>query len=282
MSRLVSFHPLTPEQSATVRANMGLVGMVAGRCARGNSELREDLIQEGAIGLAIATQRYEPGRGVKFSVYALYWIKARVYQHLMNMRPVRVATTGNQRKLFFTLRAAQHACPEASAEELAVKLKVLPRDVVEMDRRLATRMVDVEVDDLELPHSPHRPDEEFESQVLAREIRNRLELLALGARQIQILRHRLMAEEPETLGSLGGRLGVSRERVRQIETKLRVRLREVFADLHEAGALADHAPVRAREGSEEPARVYGRGAEAPVARDEVALGGEGDGVAAGQ
>jgi len=195
-----------------------------------------DLIQEGNVGLVQATKKFDPYRGVKFSYYAAYWIRAYVLKFIMdNWRLVKIGTTQAQRKLFFSLNKerklleGQGFNPEPKL--LAERLNVKEREVVEMGQRMDNWDVSLE--------SPVRSDSEdeqknflpsdgpgIESMVAGKEIKAKLgELIAilkdkLNDKERMILEKRLLTDEPLTLQTIADRFEISRERVRQIEVNL--------------------------------------------------------------
>lgn len=195
-----------------------------------------DLIQEGNVGLVQATKKFDPYRGVKFSYYAAYWIRAYVLKFIMdNWRLVKIGTTQAQRKLFFSLNKerklleGQGFNPEPKL--LAERLNVKEREVIEMGQRMDNWDVSLE--------SPVRSDSEdeqknflpaegpgIESMVAGKEIKAKLgELIAtlkdkLNDKERMILEKRLLTDEPLTLQNIADRFEISRERVRQIEVNL--------------------------------------------------------------
>jgi len=118
-----------PTIAATlVESHLRLVAKIARQCCS-RAALLPDLIQEGCLGLMRAVQKYDPGRGIRLSSYAAWWIRAFIYQHIMtNARMMRIATTFTQRKLFFNLnresvrleRAGKEALPKDIADSLGV------------------------------------------------------------------------------------------------------------------------------------------------------------------
>jgi RNA polymerase sigma-32 factor len=195
-----------------------------------------DLIQEGNVGLVQATKKFDPYRGVKFSYYAAYWIRAYVLKFIMdNWRLVKIGTTQAQRKLFFSLNKERKLLEgqgfEAEPKLLAERLNVKEREVVEMGQRMDNWDVSLE--------SPVRSDSEdeqknflpsdgpgIESMVAGKEIKAKLgELIAilkdkLNDKERMILEKRLLTDEPLTLQTIADRFEISRERVRQIEVNL--------------------------------------------------------------
>lgn len=204
-----------------------------------------DLVQEGNVGLLQAVQRYDPYQGVKLSTYAAYWIRAYILKYLLdNIRLVRLGTTRAQRKLFFRLnkekRALEREGFEVEPRLLAERLDVTEDDVRDMEHRLAEN--DLSID------APVSRDEgrgatfgDFlasaeagvEGQVADGELKSvfmeKVHAFAAAledARDRKIVAERILAEEPKTLQELGDELGITRERVRQLEARLVKRLRE--------------------------------------------------------
>jgi len=195
-----------------------------------------DLIQEGNVGLVQATKKFDPYRGVKFSYYAAYWIRAYVLKFIMdNWRLVKIGTTQAQRKLFFSLNKERKLLEsqgfKAEPKLLAERLNVKEREVIEMSQRMDNWDVSLE--------SPVRSDSDdeqknflpsngpgIESMVAGREVKVKLtELLEilkekLNDKERMILEKRLLTDEPLTLQNIADKFAISRERVRQIEVNL--------------------------------------------------------------
>ncbi|PID72826.1 MAG: RNA polymerase subunit sigma-70 [Desulfobulbus propionicus] len=212
-----------------------------------------DLIQEGNVGLVQATKKFDPYRGVKFSYYAAYWIRAYILKFIMdNWRLVKIGTTQAQRKLFFSLNKekklleAQGFKPEVKL--LAERLNVKESEVVEMGQRMDNWDVSLE--------APVRSDSEDEQKsflpqdgpgieeiVASDEMRERLmDILAglndkLNEKEQVILSTRLLSDEPRTLQTIADEFSISRERVRQIEANLLKKLRKLLEkempDIHD-------------------------------------------------
>ena len=195
-----------------------------------------DLIQEGNVGLVQATKKFDPYRGVKFSYYAAYWIRAYVLKFIMdNWRLVKIGTTQAQRKLFFSLNKERKLLEsqgfDAEPKLIAERLNVKEREVIEMGQRMDNWDVSLE--------SPVRSDSDdeqksflpsngpgIESTVAGKEIKVKLaELLdtlkeRLNDKERMILEKRLLTDEPLTLQNIADKFSISRERVRQIEVNL--------------------------------------------------------------
>ncbi len=225
-----------------VTANLRLVVKIAFEFARASKNVL-DLIQEGNVGLMEAVKNFDPYRGIRFPSYAVWWVRAYIYRYLINnWRLVKIGTTQAQRKLFFNLRKETERLEAqgfaAQPKQLAQRMGVKESEVREMQERMSqsevsldqpasggdddTRLIDV------LPDRENNPEEaatEDEWREFAHERVAEFEA-TLRDKELKIFRARLLAENPETLQEIGARFGISRERVRQIETRLKKRLKE--------------------------------------------------------
>ncbi len=239
-----------------VTANLRLVVKLAYEYRRAYKNIM-DLIQEGNIGLMQAVKRYDPYRGVKLSSYAAWWIRAYILRFILNnWRLVKLGTTQAQRKLFFNLNkekaklAAMGIEPEAA--EIAKRLGVEEKEVIDMDRRLSSgeASLDAPVGDSDgravsrldmMPSMNSGPDVAFEQEEMGALVKERLAEFrkTLKGKDVVIFDKRMAADEPLTLQELGDEFGISRERVRQLEArlthKLRIYLKQEFGDAVEAG-----------------------------------------------
>lgn len=193
-----------------------------------------DLIQEGNVGLMKAVKRFDPERGVRLVSFAVHWIKAEIHEYIIrNWRPVKVATTKAQRKLFFNLRSmrpdGQTLDPE-QVDHIARELNVRREDVSEMEVRLSGRDMSLEnQDDDDDSYAPiaYLSDEgrQEPTRVLERAARDQLQssglssaLEALDPRSRRIVEARWLQDDGgATLHELAQEFGVSAERIRQIE-----------------------------------------------------------------
>jgi RNA polymerase sigma-32 factor len=239
-----------------ITANLRLVVKIAQEYRRAHRNLL-DLIQEGNVGLIQAVQRYDPFRGVKLSTYAAWWIRAYILKFILaNWRIVRIGTTQAQRRLFFNLRRERDRMEklgvETDSRSLATALDVSETDVVEMERRLAASEMSLDAPvrseglsgrtqgDLVPASAAGRPDLQVENGEFQELLRAKLETFGAGLhdRELQIFRRRLLADQPTTLEQLGADHGVSRERARQIEERLKKKLRQ-FLENELGDSLAD-------------------------------------------
>lgn len=219
-----------------------------------------DLISEGNIGLMRAVKKFEPDRGFRLATYAMWWIKASLNEFVLNSwSMVKIGTLAAQKKLFFNLRRIKSRLRLLEAGDLAPEhvatiareLDVDERDVVAMNRRMAgrdsslnipvgeggTEIQDLMADETDNQETAYGKHEEMsKGRVL---IARALDTLTEREREVFI--ERRLRDEPLTLEELGGRYGVSRERIRQIEVKAFEKVR----DLVQAGFLPAPMPARA-------------------------------------
>jgi len=203
-----------------------------------------DLIQEGNVGLMRAVQKFDPSHGVKFTSYAGYWIRAYILKFIMdNCRLVKIGTTQAQRKLFYRLNKEKMILEsqgiEPSTEALSQRMQVKGREVEEMGQRLDNSEVSLETPGSAGGESTQKVflsaaglgvEEEVADQEFRQWLRGKIDTFkdTLNGRERVILVERLLADEPRTLTDIAEQFGVSRERIRQIESGLLDKLRELL------------------------------------------------------
>ncbi|KAB2702770.1 MULTISPECIES: RNA polymerase factor sigma-32 [Brucella] len=238
-------------------AHMRLVISMAGRFRKFKLPMN-DLIQEGYVGLLEAAARFDPEREVRFSTYASWWIRASMQDYILrNWSIVRGGTSSAQKALFFNLRRLRSKLAQSDdnmtkAEmyrEISDQLGVSTSDVEIMDSRLsgpdsslsapvnneesgAARRMDFLVDD-------HPLQDEVAESSIDMERRNQwlnVALDTLNERELHIIRERRLDDDGVTLEALGEKLGISKERVRQIESRAMEKLKIALLSQHELAA----------------------------------------------
>ncbi len=212
-----------------------------------------DLIQEGNIGLLQAAARFEPARELRFSTYAIWWIRSAMQDYILrNWSIVRTGTTASQKTLFFNLRrlrariagaTGETSLSEVSRALIAKELGVPLHDVRAMERRLsgggdqslnAPLAVDGDDDAMDfLPDERPNPEDVVislkDSATRSKWLNHALE--QLDARERAIIKARNLHERDVTLEQLGKKLGVSKERVRQLEARAMAKLKATLLRL---------------------------------------------------
>jgi RNA polymerase sigma-32 factor len=242
-------------------AHMRLVIALAARF-RNYGLSMPDLIQEGHVGLLEAAARFEPEREVRFSTYATWWIRASIQDHILrNWSIVRGGTSSAQKALFFNLRrlraritqaAGSGASQDAVYAEIAVAVGVSKNDVATMAARLSgpDTSLNAPLSDQDtggasdrmdfLIDTKPRPDQVAEEQIdgdrRTRWLRQALSVLS--DREARIIRERRLQDDASTLESLGEKLGISKERVRQIENRALEKLKQALLSSHPDAAAA--------------------------------------------
>ena len=243
------------DQDALHRITMAHMRLVIAMAAkfRGFVLPMSDLVQEGHVGLLEAAARFDPEREVRFSTYATWWIRASIQDYVLrNWSIVRGGTSSTQKALFFNLRRLRARLSVGGEmltsadmyKRISDTLGVSSADVEMMDARLSgadtslnaplsTENENASRQDFLISEEPG-PDELAEGTI---DDERRSEWLhaALGTlneRELRIIRERRLRDTGATLESLGEKLGISKERVRQIEGRALEKLRTALLEAH--------------------------------------------------
>ncbi|MCL2331246.1 MAG: RNA polymerase factor sigma-32 [Proteobacteria bacterium] len=220
-----------------------------------------DLIASGNLGLMQALQKFDPEKGFRFSTYAMFWIRAEIYETILsNWSMAKIGTSANQKRVFFNLSRAKRALGimdnNLSADQtraLAEYLDVPETDVSRMSTRMSARDLSLNApvrdasDSSDVLSNMADSADGIEETIEAMEFRrNARELLAkhmadLSERDREILRARRLSDPALTLEQLSEKYGISRERVRQIEERAYAKLRNAI--------LAETAAAKPRGGT---------------------------------
>lgn len=227
--------------NALVEASLPFVIRIAKEYRRWGVPL-EDLIQQGNLGLLRAAAKYDPSKECRLVTYAVYWIRAEIREYVIrSYRIVRLGTTRTERRALRSFRRTGVESVEDLAESSGMPLArcqmlwpLLSQGDVSLDATFDDQSSALD----RMPGTRESPEDEV---ARAREISGVREVLsaalaALGPRERRIIEARMLADEPITLEELGSEMGVSKERVRQLEVRARERLRT---------ALAAYEPVAA-------------------------------------
>lgn len=235
-----------------ITAYMRLAISMAGKFRRYGAPMG-DLIQEASLGLMKAAEKFDPDRGVRFSTYAVWWIKASIQDYVMrNWSLVRTGSTSSQKSLFFNMRRIQARFEREAeaqgvtldratlAQKIAQELGVSVADVEMMDGRLSGSDFSLDASQSSdedgrtwvetLADDAETGQEQIEIMHDADLLRHWLTdaMMTLSARERFIVQERKLREDPRTLESLGEELGLSKERVRQLEAAAFGKMRRVL------------------------------------------------------
>ncbi len=204
-----------------------------------------DLIQEGNVGLMMAVRKYNPYKGIRLISYAVWWIRAYIQNYILSAWSlVKIGTTKAQRKLFYGLRKTKEALLRLTGNDsdvaaMADSLHVSDQDVIDMDQRMKGEVsLDMEIAEsdsltlLETIADQRSNQEELlgeyqQGSLLKQHISKALD--GLNEKERFIVEHRITSDSPLTLQDIADHFSISRERVRQIEERLLVKLRNVLS-----------------------------------------------------
>lgn len=210
----------------------------------------QDLISEGNVGMLLAIKNFNPDMGFRFSTYAVWWIKASIKEYIMkSWSLVKIGTTRAQRRLFFSLRKLKRQFLKGSSSylnhsqmvKLAEKQGVSAKDIASMESRLNKKDFSLNTiirrdDGKQEEWQNWLPDTTKNQEVLfaeKEELQNKKKKLTdalkkLNKREADIIKKRHLCERPMTLENIGREYGLSRERIRQIESKAFKKLQDVL------------------------------------------------------
>ena len=239
-----------------INSHVRLVVKIASRF-RGYGLPTADLIQEGSVGLLEAAKRFDAERQVRFSTYATWWILAAIQEYVVrNSSVVRIGTTPAQKSLFFNLRrlrakligATGTVMSDADRKTIAGQLRVPLAAVERMeahfsgpDRSLNATVGQDDADELQdfLVDGEPTPEENV-TRLHDHRTQKKWLRQALGEltpREREVISRRFLTEDRTTLADIGRTYGVTKERIRQIESKALAKLRDALSDRVESGRL---------------------------------------------
>ncbi len=201
-----------------------------------------DLIQEGNVGLLKAVKNYDPEKGARVAYYASWWIRSYILKYILdNFRLIKIGTTQVQRKLFFNLMKEKEGLEKqgfaADSKILAERLDVTEAEINDMSQRLAHSELSVDVPiggdgdgplHIDLLRDGSKPvDEALSDHEIKDALLDKLEVFSktLNTREFKIFQERLVADMPKTLQEIADEYGITRERVRQIEERIKEKLK---------------------------------------------------------
>lgn len=226
-----------------VTSNLRLVFKIALEFQRTWMNNLLDLVQEGNVGLMQAVKKFDPYRGTRLSSYASFWIKAYILKFILdNWRLVKIGKTQAERKLFFNLYKEKERLSQLGYDPgpklIAQRLNVTEEEVIKMDQRLGSWEVSLEKPLRDEPSAQTvrdllpAPNEPVDEQLGDKEVRNlilhklREFRETLEGREREIFDERLLSTQPLTLKELGDRYNITKERIRQLESRLLNKVRD--------------------------------------------------------
>lgn len=206
-----------------------------------------DLIQEGNLGLMRAVQKFDIERGVRFTSYAAWWVRAFILKYILdNFRLVKIGTTQAQKKLFFNLMKEKERIEQmgfnATPQLISKNLDVKEKEVIEMQKRMGARELELDAPragfegalnmDFISDNDADQTEEGVEQKELKEILLKHLDEFThgLNEKEQKIFSERLFSEVPKTLQEIADSYGITRERIRQIESRLIKKMRSFFSE----------------------------------------------------
>ena len=239
-----------------VTSHLRLVAKIA-MGYRGYGLPMNEIISEGNIGLMQAVKRFDPDKGFRLATYAMWWIKAAIQEYVLkSWSLVKMGTTAAQKKLFFNLKKIKKQIApnqegdlkDSQVNEISKRLDVDKNEVINMNRRLMGQeksLNDPIKDGENTEWQDWLVDEGMDQELLIsqkQELEDKKELLyksigILNEREKKILEDRRLNETPKTLDELSKKYKISRERIRQIETKAFEKLQKAMINSNKSKNL---------------------------------------------
>ena len=230
-----------------VLSNLRFVVKIAKEYSRFGFKM-QDLIQEGNMGLLHAVDKYDPRKGYRLITYAVWWIRAYIQSYILrSWSIVRTGTTRVQRRIFNGLKkATQKISAMNSSEPVSPKLLAKELDVTENQLKETMGLMKRRDISMDAPLSKNQDNsitfgdtlsdtsESIEDRVIREDMQEKVRGFLdnmyeeLAPRERYMLEHRILAENPKTLEEIGDHFGITRERVRQLENRLKEKLRKAF------------------------------------------------------
>jgi|TARA_Y100000817_G_C16840730_1_gene537869 RNA polymerase sigma-32 factor len=224
---------------------------------RGYGLPMNEIISEGNIGLMQAVKKFDPDKGFRLATYAMWWIKASIQEYVLrSWSLVKMGTTAAQKKLFFNLRKLKKQIApreegdlkEDQVNIISKKLNVKPEEVVSMNRRMMSQeksLNDPIKTDEKSEWQDWLVDENLDQELYVsqkQEMDEKKSLLyksiqILNDREKQIIEERKLSENPKTLDELSKKYKISRERIRQIETRAFEKLQKAMLNSSKSNNL---------------------------------------------
>lgn len=246
-----------------VTSNLRFVVKIAAEYAKFGAKLL-DLVQEGNVGLMHAVKDFNPYKGVRLITYAVWWIRGYIREYLLKQfSMVKIGTTQDQKKLFYNLKKEKEAIRQEGLEEstklISHRMGVSEKDIRMMEERLSSKDVSLDqpLDDenkSSLMDLQRTTDEQAIDEQLV--LLEQLELLKknidairskLNERELFLLEHRLLADNPLTLQEVGDKYKITREAVRQTEERLIAKIKEQFMSMVQPELLLESGQSTAPE-----------------------------------